>query len=143
MNDAMALMRALLLVGGMVVDAALEFTLHSWRHLLPTAALQVRLSGSDQVEIGHWAAGPAMHDSAACVAELTAKSAILGGHDTNGKLTREARGLHAPLRHVQIPCDDTWPPMALSRKPICSNRTALNAFIPEGWAYTARMGMGG
>jgi len=76
----MAMMRALLILGGMEADVALQFTLHSWRHLLPTAARQLRLSDSDQVEIGHWTTGSAMprrYDSAACVTELTAKAAIL------------------------------------------------------------------
>jgi hypothetical protein len=79
-NDAMAMMRSLLILGGMEADVALQFTLHSWRHLLPTAARQLRLSDSDQVEIGHWTTGSAMprrYDSAACVTELTAKAAIL------------------------------------------------------------------
>ena len=53
---------------GMEADEALGYTLHSWRHLLPTAARQLRLSESDQVEIGHWTTGSAMprrYDSAA------------------------------------------------------------------------------
>ena len=66
-------------MGGMEPEVALTFTLHSWRHLLPTAARQLRLSETEQVEIGHWSVGsamPRMYDSAACVTELTAKNAI-------------------------------------------------------------------
>ena len=80
-NEGIFMKRALLMLGGMEADTALEFTLHSWRHPLPTAARQVRLAESEPVEIGHWCAGSAMPrkcDSAACVAELTAKAAILG-----------------------------------------------------------------
>ena len=73
------MMRRLLIMGGMGPEVALTFTLHSWRHLFPTAARQLRLSDTEQVEIGHWSVGSAMprrYDSAACVTELTAKSAI-------------------------------------------------------------------
>ena len=77
--DAVGAMRMLLMSFGMDAALALTFTMHSWRHLFPTAARQLRLSESEQIEIGHWATGSSMprsYDSAACVTELIAKSAI-------------------------------------------------------------------
>jgi hypothetical protein len=85
-NDGVGLMRALLILSGMEADVSLRFTLHSWRHLMPTMARQLRPPEHEQVEIGHWSTGsgmPRRYDSAACVTELGAKlsisSAVSGG----------------------------------------------------------------
>ena len=78
-NDGVNTLRALLVLDGMEPRDALQFTLHSWRHLFPTAARQLRLPEHEQVEIGHWATGSSMprrYDSAACVTELIAKTVI-------------------------------------------------------------------
>lgn len=71
-SGGIRMMRSLLILAGMEAEDAIRYTLHSWRHLLPTMARQLRLSGSEQVEIGHWSIGPAMpkrYDAAACVTE--------------------------------------------------------------------------
>ena len=78
-SDGVNAMRALLIIAGMTPECALCFTLHSWRHLFPTAARQLRLPEHEQVEMGHWATGsgmPRRYDSAACVTELIAKTAV-------------------------------------------------------------------
>ena len=78
-SDGINALRALLVLAGMPPDEAMGFTLHSWRHLFPTAARQLRLPEHEQVELGHWATGSSMprrYDSAACVTELIAKSAV-------------------------------------------------------------------
>ena len=78
-TDGVNAMRSLLILSGMTPENALCFTLHSWRHLFPTAARQLRLPEHEQVEIGHWATGSSMprrYDSAACVTELIAKTAV-------------------------------------------------------------------
>ena len=77
-NDAVSMMRTLLILCGMEADAAVKFTLHSWRHLMTTMARQLRLPEAEQVEIGHWSgsAMPRRYDSAACVTELSAKASI-------------------------------------------------------------------
>jgi hypothetical protein len=65
--DALRAMRALLVLSGLDTASALEFTLHSWRHLYPTCAKQLQLADSMQTEIGHWAQGSSMpqrYDSA-------------------------------------------------------------------------------
>lgn len=72
-------MRYLLTLFGLDTKDALRFTLHSWRHLFPTAARQLGLPENEQVEMGHWATGSAMprrYDSMACVTELLAKSKV-------------------------------------------------------------------
>ena len=79
-NDGISMMRMLLILAGMEADAAIKFTLHSWRHLVPTMSRQLRLPEAEQIEIGHWSTGSAMprkYDVAACVTELSAKQAIL------------------------------------------------------------------
>ena len=80
-NDGISMMRSLLIIAGMSAEDAVTYTMHSWRHLMPTAARQLRLTDSEQVEIGHWSVGSAMprrYDAAACVTELTAKASITG-----------------------------------------------------------------
>ena len=77
--DGVNAMRALLILSGMSATCAMQFTLHSWRHLFPTAARQLRLPEHEQVEMGHWATGSSMprrYDAAACVTELIAKNAV-------------------------------------------------------------------
>jgi hypothetical protein len=77
-SDGVNAMRALLILSGLSSADALRFTLHSWRHLFPTAARQLRIPEHEQVEMGHWATGSSMprrYDSAACVTELIAKTA--------------------------------------------------------------------
>ena len=78
-SDGVNAMRMLLVNSGMEPQVALSFTLHSWRHLFPTAARQLRLPEHGQVEMGHWATGTSIlrrYDSMACFAELIAKSKI-------------------------------------------------------------------
>ena len=78
-NDGSSALRALLVFSGMNAEDALQFTLHSWRHLFPTAGRQLSLPEHEQVEMGHWTTGSAMprrYDSAACVTELIAKSKV-------------------------------------------------------------------
>ena len=78
-SDGVNAMRMLLVSSGMEAKVALTFTLHSWRHLFPAAARQLRLPEHGQVEMGHWATGSSMprrYDSMACVTELVAKSKI-------------------------------------------------------------------
>jgi len=55
-SDGVNTLRALLVLDGMEPKDALQFTLHSWRHLFPTAARQLRLrarAGGDW-PLGHW-----------------------------------------------------------------------------------------
>ena len=78
-GDGVNAMRSLLIISGLSSEEALRFTLHSWRHLFPTAARQLRLPEHEQVEMGHWSTGSSMprrYDSAACVTELIAKTAV-------------------------------------------------------------------
>ena len=82
-------MRSLLIISGMSPSDALRFTLHSWRHLFPTAARQLRLPEHEQVEMGHWATGSSMprhYDSAACVTELIAKNAVTSAFKSGWQL---------------------------------------------------------
>ena len=105
-------MRHLLIIGGMDPEIALTFTLHSWRHLLPTAARQLRLSETEQVEIGHWSVGsamPRMYDSAACVTELTAKNAICSAINKGWTLV-EGGCVALPPPAVKITFPPTPPP---------------------------------
>ena len=105
------MMRRLLIMGGMDPEVALTFTLHSWRHLFPTTARQLRLSDTEQVEIGRWSVGPAMprrYDSAACVTELTAKSAICSAFNKGWSLVEG--GCIALPPPVSVPFPPTPPP---------------------------------
>ena len=78
-SDGVNAMRYLLAHSGMPPRETLLFTLHSWRHLFPTAARQLSLPEDEQVEMGHWATGSSMprrYDSMACVTELLAKKKV-------------------------------------------------------------------
>ena len=60
-------------------EEAVKWTLHSWRHLLPTASRQLRHPAEETNQIGHWAVGsqmPRRYDGALCCAELMAKADI-------------------------------------------------------------------
>jgi hypothetical protein len=106
-SDGVNTLRALLVLDGMEPREAMQFTLHSWRHLFPTAARQLRLPEHEQVEIGHWVTGSSMprkYDSAACVTELIAKTAISDAFRSGWELA--APGC--------VPS----PPPALSRVPV-------------------------
>ena len=107
-SDGVNTLRALLVLDGMEPKVALQFRLHSWRHLFPTAARQLRLPEHEQVEIGHWATGSSMprrYDSAACVTELIAKTVI----------TEAFRSGWALAEPGCIPS----PPPSVSRAPVC------------------------
>ena len=107
-SDGVNTLRALLVLDGMEPKVALQFTLHSWRHLFPTAARQLRLPEHEQVEIGHWATGSSMprsYDSAACVTELIAKTVI----------TEAFRSGWALAEPGCVPS----PPPSVSRAPVC------------------------
>lgn len=114
-SDGVGLMRALLVLSGMEAEASLKFTLHSWRHLMPTMARQLRLPEHEQVEIGHWATGSSMprrYDSTACVTELGAKFTISSAV-SNG-WTPVGAGCVAAAPPVPLPAS---PPAAVLPRP--------------------------
>jgi len=114
-GDGVNTLRALLVLDGMEARDAMQFTLHSWRHLFPTAARQLRLPEHEQVEIGHWATGSSMprrYDSAACVTELIAKTAITDAFRSGWMLAEPGC----------VPC----PPPVLSRAPACVTSCVVN-----------------
>ena len=122
-NDGIAMMRHLLIIAGMEPSVALTFTLHSWRHLLPTAARQLRLSETEHVEIGHWSVGsamPRMYDSAACVTELTAKNAICSA--INSGWTLVDRGCVALPPPISKPAPPPAPSPPMVPLPQSSNQ---------------------
>ena len=64
----------------MLPETALSYSLHSWRHLYPTAARQLRMSKEAINDMGHWNPNsnvPLTYDSAGCVSELAHKSTIV------------------------------------------------------------------
>jgi hypothetical protein len=114
-GDGVNTLRALLVLDGMEAKDAMQFTLHSWRHLFPTAARQLRLPEHEQVELGHWATGSSMprrYDSAACVTELIAKTAITDAFRSGWVLAEPGC----------VPC----PPPVLSRAPVCVKSCVVN-----------------
>ena len=65
---------------GLSVQEALEFSLHSWRHLYPTMSTQLGLDPSQQEAIGHWKKGSTMpleYDASTNSLEIRAKQHIL------------------------------------------------------------------
>jgi hypothetical protein len=113
-SDGVNTLRALLVIDGMEPQLAMQFTLHSWRHLFPTAARQLRLPEHEQVEIGHWVTGSSMprrYDSASCVTELIAKTAITDAF-RSGWLLAEPGCVPAP-------------PPSVSRVPVCVSSCAV------------------
>lgn len=128
------------MMGGMETDA-LQFTLHSWRHLLPTAARQLRLSESEQFEIGHWRVGSAMprkYDSAACVTEPTAKAAFLEAIASGWEIAEAdcvaqvALAASPHLARLPVDLHESVPP--LIRHPLWSS---LKNFSSSAWDATS------
>lgn len=108
-NDGVCMMRTLLILSGMEADAAIKLTLHSWRHLMPTMARQLRLPENEQVEIGHWGTGSSMprhYDSTACVTELSAKASIRSAVD-DGWMVVESGCVGLPPTPGTVPCPAT------------------------------------
>ena len=64
-DDASSALRSLLASPfvGLSVEQALEFTVHSWRHLYPTAARQLGMADGVTADIGHWSQNSAMPTS--------------------------------------------------------------------------------
>jgi hypothetical protein len=83
--DALLAMRRLLTEPPLSLDwtEACTFSLHSWRHWLPTATNQLNVAKEDRCTVGHWSANSAMpdrYDAAACVRELAVKSAVVAAY---------------------------------------------------------------
>ena len=83
--DALLAMRRLLTEPPLSLDwtEACTFSLHSWRHWLPTATNQLNVAKEDRCTVGHWSANSAMPDrcdAAACVRELAVKSAVVAAY---------------------------------------------------------------
>ena len=128
-TDGSHALRALLVFSGMPAQDALRFTLHSWRHLFPTAARQLRLPEHEQVELGHWSTGsgmPRRYDSAACVTELIAKSAVSNALRSGWRIA-EAGCVPAPPPSSSAAASPLPPPpVRASGKKVCSHAD----FIP-------------
>ena len=45
---------------GLTINEALQYSLHSWRHLYPTMGTQLGLADSLQEALGHWKKGSSM-----------------------------------------------------------------------------------
>jgi hypothetical protein len=74
------------------IEEACTYTLHSWRHLYPSASRQMLMANDLGCEIGHWVTGsrmPERYDSVASSKELAAKNAIIAE-------IRQGRKLAAP-----------------------------------------------
>ena len=74
-------MRIVLFRVGLSVIQALEFSLHSWRHLYPTLSSQLGLDPAQQEAIGHWNKGSSMpthYDAMNNSLEIRAKQHIVG-----------------------------------------------------------------
>ena len=78
-TDLQAAFRVLLQCCGMSAEEALSYSLHGWKHLLPTASRQLRQSNDETNQLGHWAPSSAMplrYDATACTTELFLKHQI-------------------------------------------------------------------
>ena len=78
-TDVNSAMRLLLQTHGFSVEDSLGWTLHSWRHLLPTMSRQLRHPNAETNEIGHWSLESGMaqrYDGALCCTELLLKADI-------------------------------------------------------------------
>lgn len=78
-TDALGMLRAILVLQGMSQEEAATFSLHSFRHWLPTVANQLMVGEEDRQRIGHWAKGSGQadrYDAEACCRELAVKDSI-------------------------------------------------------------------
>ena len=65
---------------GLAINEAIEYSMHSWRHLYPTMSNQLGLSSDQQEAIGHWKKGSAMplhYDAEQNSLEIHAKQRVL------------------------------------------------------------------
>ena len=79
-HDAQAVLRSLLVISGLPLADAMQYSCHSWRHLYPTAGRQLDLDAAQLETLGHWEPGstmPARYDQKACVSELLQKAKIV------------------------------------------------------------------
>jgi hypothetical protein len=74
-------MRIVLCFLGLTINQALEYSLHSWRHLYPTLSAQLGLDPAQQEAIGHWNKGSSMpihYDAMTNSLEIRAKQHVVG-----------------------------------------------------------------
>ena len=78
-NDINSAMRLLLQEQGFSAEESLKWTLHSWRHWMPTCSRQLRHPDSETNECGHWSIAsdmPRKYDQSLCCTELLIKNDV-------------------------------------------------------------------
>ena len=92
--------------GKMSVEEALMYTCHSWRHLYPTMARQLKLPNDAVTEMGHWGPSSGMaarYDSAKGVMELLNKRLVTSAAQA-GWIPAELHGTQSSSSHLVAAC---------------------------------------
>ena len=93
----------------------MSFSMHSFRHLIPTMARQLRVPDSIVGIMGHWASRdpmPGHYDSADCCVELTWKAYVRGNYCAGWRLVKSGEVAANPMITVDGDADpDTCDPV--------------------------------